>query len=360
MPSPPSPPRRSVDMDRCRAPHQPIQPTLSLPLSLLPLHTLSRPSLSLSLCDVCVAAAGGGIRALPHRAAAAAHPHDGRTALALLGLLHKGGPSTRSRMPHDRSSPPRRPSRSPPQRRGRWDDDRDAPRSSREQGRRSPPRSGRREEPPREGQPPDNDPRPEQERYGKPEHEDDWGKEPAAPKEEVNFGTSGLLTEEANLFNGVVIKYNQPPEARKPKRRWRLYPFKGKSRCRCGGLACNPGLHPRPLARRRTAGTPLHPSAVGLPHWPRRCGASDSRGGWQDAWHARNRPPPNGKARCHRVGFPRRLPTCPCCTRPSQSSMPVWLPPTPNHPPVPLAAHHVHKSCDRDGGCSAAVPAGPG
>lgn len=46
-------------------------------------------------------------------------------------------------------------------------------------------------------------------------------------KEAPNFGTTGLLTEEANLFRGVVIKYSQPPEGRKPKQRWRLYPFKG-------------------------------------------------------------------------------------------------------------------------------------
>ena len=26
----------------------------------------------------------------------------------------------------------------------------------------------------------------------------------------------------------MVIKYNEPPEARKPKTRWRLYPFKGE------------------------------------------------------------------------------------------------------------------------------------
>ena len=30
------------------------------------------------------------------------------------------------------------------------------------------------------------------------------------------------------FFQGVVIKYNEPPEARKPKTRWRLYPFKGE------------------------------------------------------------------------------------------------------------------------------------
>lgn len=41
-----------------------------------------------------------------------------------------------------------------------------------------------------------------------------------------NFGLSGALTEDTNTFRGVVIKYNEPPEARIPKRRWRLYPFK--------------------------------------------------------------------------------------------------------------------------------------
>lgn len=52
--------------------------------------------------------------------------------------------------------------------------------------------------------------------------------EPPKEKEKPNFGLSGKLTEEANTVNGVVIKYAEPPEARKPKRRWRLYPFKGE------------------------------------------------------------------------------------------------------------------------------------
>jgi smad nuclear-interacting protein 1 len=30
------------------------------------------------------------------------------------------------------------------------------------------------------------------------------------------------------MYNGVVIKYNEPAEARKPKKRWRLYVFKGE------------------------------------------------------------------------------------------------------------------------------------
>lgn len=46
-------------------------------------------------------------------------------------------------------------------------------------------------------------------------------------KEQPNFELSGKLTEDTNVYRGVVIKYNEPSEARKPKRRWRLYPFKG-------------------------------------------------------------------------------------------------------------------------------------
>ncbi|KAK3577832.1 hypothetical protein CHS0354_000227 [Potamilus streckersoni] len=46
------------------------------------------------------------------------------------------------------------------------------------------------------------------------------------PVEKPNFQLSGKLTEDTNTYRGVVIKYNEPPEARKPKKRWRLYPFK--------------------------------------------------------------------------------------------------------------------------------------
>lgn len=31
-----------------------------------------------------------------------------------------------------------------------------------------------------------------------------------------------------STLRGVVLKYNEPPEARKPVRNWRLYVFKGK------------------------------------------------------------------------------------------------------------------------------------
>jgi len=33
--------------------------------------------------------------------------------------------------------------------------------------------------------------------------------------------------EDTNTINGVVVRYSQPEEARKPKTKWRLYVFKG-------------------------------------------------------------------------------------------------------------------------------------
>ncbi|KAJ1960468.1 hypothetical protein GGI12_003780 [Dipsacomyces acuminosporus] len=45
---------------------------------------------------------------------------------------------------------------------------------------------------------------------------------PAAP----DFGLSGKLAAETNTVNGVVLKYAEPAEARKPKDHWRLYVFK--------------------------------------------------------------------------------------------------------------------------------------
>ena len=43
----------------------------------------------------------------------------------------------------------------------------------------------------------------------------------------MNLGLSGALTEDANTVGGTVVKYSEPPEARKPRRKWRLYVFKG-------------------------------------------------------------------------------------------------------------------------------------
>ena len=52
-------------------------------------------------------------------------------------------------------------------------------------------------------------------------------------KGKPNFNQSGLLAAETNkvsLADGTstVLKYNEPPEARKPLVGWRLYIFKGK------------------------------------------------------------------------------------------------------------------------------------
>lgn len=47
-----------------------------------------------------------------------------------------------------------------------------------------------------------------------------------------NFGSSGLLAAATNTVKNVdgsstLLKYNEPPEARKPVVGWRLYVFKG-------------------------------------------------------------------------------------------------------------------------------------
>ncbi|KAH9820280.1 SMAD/FHA domain-containing protein [Melampsora americana] len=48
------------------------------------------------------------------------------------------------------------------------------------------------------------------------------------PNEAPNFAPSGKLAAETKTVNGVVLKYHEPPEARKPSKNWRLYVFKGK------------------------------------------------------------------------------------------------------------------------------------
>ncbi|OLL24996.1 FHA domain-containing protein DDL [Neolecta irregularis DAH-3] len=44
--------------------------------------------------------------------------------------------------------------------------------------------------------------------------------------EKPNFGLSGKLAAETNTVNGVVLLYNEPVEARKPRHGWRLHVFK--------------------------------------------------------------------------------------------------------------------------------------
>jgi smad nuclear-interacting protein 1 len=62
--------------------------------------------------------------------------------------------------------------------------------------------------------------------YGKKEIKKE--EEPVIEKEKPSLALSGNLTKDTNSFNGVVVKYNEPPEARKPNKRWRLYCFKGE------------------------------------------------------------------------------------------------------------------------------------
>ncbi|KAI5842635.1 SMAD/FHA domain-containing protein [Morchella snyderi] len=50
-------------------------------------------------------------------------------------------------------------------------------------------------------------------------------------KEAANFGNTGLLAAATNTINGVVLKYSEPAEARKPpgSQKWRLFVFKDKN-----------------------------------------------------------------------------------------------------------------------------------
>ncbi|KAJ3573627.1 hypothetical protein NPX13_g4627 [Xylaria arbuscula] len=59
--------------------------------------------------------------------------------------------------------------------------------------------------------------------------------EPPKPKEKPNFGTSGALAAASNSVtqadgSTIVLKYHEPPEARKPspKDQWKLFVFKGE------------------------------------------------------------------------------------------------------------------------------------
>lgn len=61
--------------------------------------------------------------------------------------------------------------------------------------------------------------------WGKPEEEEKEETEPII-KEEPNYKPSGKLYEEETTFKGVKLKWTEPPEARKPTKKWRLYVYK--------------------------------------------------------------------------------------------------------------------------------------
>ena len=58
------------------------------------------------------------------------------------------------------------------------------------------------------------------------EEDDNEGEE--EKKEGASLALSGKLAEDSNSVKGVEVKYTEPPEARVPKIKWRLYPFKGE------------------------------------------------------------------------------------------------------------------------------------
>ncbi|GAA5897873.1 hypothetical protein JCM6882_005101 [Rhodosporidiobolus microsporus] len=64
--------------------------------------------------------------------------------------------------------------------------------------------------------------------YGKRGGDAEGGEKAPMKSVEPDFKPSGALAAETNTLNGVVLKYAEPPEARKPVRNWRLYVFKGK------------------------------------------------------------------------------------------------------------------------------------
>lgn len=72
-----------------------------------------------------------------------------------------------------------------------------------------------------------------------PSQEASWavtnGEEPEKPKEQRNFGTSGLLAAASNSVQqadgtSITLKYHEPADARKPSPKdvWKLYVFKGE------------------------------------------------------------------------------------------------------------------------------------
>ena len=97
----------------------------------------------------------------------------------------------------------------------------------------------------------------------------------------VSMETSGKLLEDTNVVNGVVVKYSEPREARKPKTKWRLYVFKV-----CHGILISPDFSTLSSLLltleifylsspgRGGASHPVHPPPVLLPVGAR------SQGGW--------------------------------------------------------------------------------
>jgi hypothetical protein len=71
---------------------------------------------------------------------------------------------------------------------------------------------------------------------------------------------TGALAAETNTVNGVTLLYQEPPEARMPSKRWRLYVFKGDAEA-CEPLLLHKQTHYLVGRERRVASIPTdHPS----------------------------------------------------------------------------------------------------
>lgn len=119
-----------------------------------------------------------------------------------------------------------------------------SPRSSRRDGHRRRDRPSRRSRSrSQSSRPPRSPQRPIQQRGPLPSQEDALATAegasgdgpPPPPKQKPNFSNTGRLAAESNTVQvqggeGIVLKYHEPPEARKPpaKEPWRMYVFKGE------------------------------------------------------------------------------------------------------------------------------------
>ncbi|KDN50981.1 hypothetical protein RSAG8_00610, partial [Rhizoctonia solani AG-8 WAC10335] len=141
-----------------------------------------------------------------------------------------------------RNSPPRRSRRSPDSDRNR-DRDRDyredkysRPRGSRDDRRDSGRDREDRKRDRRERDYQRDDERGRGSQHGEPQPDPPGSRSPAAAEEDKakpNFSNSGLLAAATNTIKhgdgtSTLLKYNEPPEARKPVENWRLYVFKGQ------------------------------------------------------------------------------------------------------------------------------------
>lgn len=136
---------------------------------------------------------------------------------------HRGGRRDYSRRDDEKQSEKRKHERSPLRRENSHPRHRERNDRSRSRDRRDDSRDNRRRNDQHKQK------RSPEEMRAKRESSAEWGKSSTKEdKEKPNFELSGKLMEDMNTVNGVVIKYSEPQDAKKPKRRWRLYPFKGE------------------------------------------------------------------------------------------------------------------------------------